>query len=978
MLKKILIVLGVVVIVLLAAAFIIPIVFKDDIKAAIDKQLAKSINADVVFDADKFSLSLFRNFPQVTAEMRDFGIFNREPFAGEVLFAAEQLEVEVNLKDILFGDQLRIKGIRIVNPIVNIQVLEDGRANYDIAISSEEEEEEEAGSFSFSIDHWEVLSGDITYDDKSIPFSMSLLSVTHSGSGDFTQDEFDLNTKTQADTLTVTYDGIEYLTNKRAEVEAVITISEEYSKYTFKENITRINDFVMNVDGWFKMNDDNYAMDLTYGSPENTFKSLLSLVPGMYTESFSNIQTEGELTFNGLVKGTYSETQLPAFQLNLKVSDAMFKYPDLPTAVNNINLDMTVDNKDGIIDNTTIDLQKFHLDFGSNPFDARAKITRMYPTDVDANVIAKLNLAEISTMFPVQGLDLKGNYAINLTAKGVYDSLKKTIPSIDAVMSLANGYVKTTEFPLPLEDLKFNASVKNASGRMEETFIGVKDFAMMMDGERFTADLALQNLENYTWDLKAKGGIDLEKMTKIFPLDGMTVAGKVKADLVTKGKMSDLEAERYDRLPTSGTASLAGFKYTSTELPYAVTVSQAQLVFDPRKIELSQVKGTVGKSDFAVQGSVANYIGYLFGKNELLKGSMSFNSDLLDLNEFMEDSGETTTETEEYGVIPVPQNIDFVLKSGIKTVKLMDLTMNNARGDIIVRDGIANLSGLTFDLLGGAFSVSGSYNTKDLEHPKYDFGLKIEHLALAQAASAFTLVKTFAPVAGLMSGDFSTDFKISGELLQNLMPNLTTVNGEGLVRVAQAFLKESQLVSGITSLTKLDNTNEVKLKDVLMSAHIKEGRLHVKPFNVKFGDYSTAVSGSTGIDGSINYNLKMDVPAGKLGTQFNSFITQYTGGKQDPNAMIPVNIDLGGTFLSPQPKLNMTEQKQQVEQAVTTAVKQEAEKKATELVTEILGGQKTDTTKTDSTKTAPAETKPKTVEEGVKTIQNLLKKKKNN
>jgi hypothetical protein len=977
MLKKILIVLGVVVIVLLAAAFIIPIVFKDDIKAAIDKQLAKSINADVVFDADKFSLSLFRNFPQVTAEMRDFGIFNREPFAGEVLFAAEQLEVEVNLKDILFGDQLRIKGIRIVNPIVNIQVLEDGRANYDIAISSEEVEEE-AGSFSFSIDHWEVLSGDITYDDKSIPFSMSLLSVTHSGSGDFTQDEFDLNTKTQADTLTVTYDGIEYLTNKRAEVEAVITISEEYSKYTFKENITRINDFVMNVDGWFKMNDDNYAMDLTYGSPENTFKSLLSLVPGMYTESFSNIQTEGELTFNGLVKGTYSETQLPAFQLNLKVSDAMFKYPDLPTAVNNINLDVTVDNKDGIIDNTTIDLQKFHMDFGSNPFDARAKITRMYPTDVDANVIAKLNLAEISTMFPVQGLDLKGNYAINLTAKGVYDSLKKTIPSIDAVMSLANGYVKTTEFPLPLEDLKFNASVKNASGRMEETFIGVKDFAMMMDGERFTADLALQNLENYTWDLKAKGGIDLEKMTKIFPLDGMTVAGKVKADLVTKGKMSDLEAERYDRLPTSGTASLAGFKYTSTELPYAVTVSQAQLVFDPRKIELSQVKGTVGKSDFAVQGSVANYIGYLFGKNELLKGSMSFNSDLLDLNEFMEDSGETTTETEEYGVIPVPQNIDFVLKSGIKTVKLMDLTMNNARGDIIVRDGIANLSGLTFDLLGGAFSVSGSYNTKDLEHPKYDFGLKIEHLALAQAASAFTLVKTFAPVAGLMSGDFSTDFKISGELLQNLMPNLTTVNGEGLVRVAQASLKESQLVSGITSLTKLDNTNEVKLKDVLMSAHIKEGRLHVKPFNVKFGDYSTAVSGSTGIDGSINYNLKMDVPAGKLGTQFNSFITQYTGGKQDPNAMIPVNIDLGGTFLSPQPKLNMTEQKQQVEQAVTTAVKQEAEKKATELVTEILGGQKTDTTKTDSTKTAPAETKPKTVEEGVKTIQNLLKKKKNN
>jgi hypothetical protein len=43
-------------VVLLAAAFILPIVFKDDIKAAIDKELAKSVNADVIYEADNFSL----------------------------------------------------------------------------------------------------------------------------------------------------------------------------------------------------------------------------------------------------------------------------------------------------------------------------------------------------------------------------------------------------------------------------------------------------------------------------------------------------------------------------------------------------------------------------------------------------------------------------------------------------------------------------------------------------------------------------------------------------------------------------------------------------------------------------------------------------------------------------------------------------------------------------------------------------------
>jgi len=973
--KKALIIVGLVIVVLLAAAFIVPIVFKDDIKAAIDTEIAKSVNADVVFDADKFSLTLFRNFPNVTAEMRDFGVINREPFAGEILFAAEQFEVEVNLGDLLFGSQMRLKGITIVRPQINVKVLEDGRANYDIAVPSTDTvtTAEASEDFSFGIDHWEIVAGDIVYDDKSIPFFTELKNVNHTGSGDFTQSVFDLKTKTTADTLSMGYAGDLYLSNKRAEIDMTISISEEYTKYTFKENNAKLNDFAMSFDGWFKMNESDYEMDISFKSPENTFKSLLSLVPGMYTENFNNLETSGELAFTGFAKGIYSDTQLPAFNVGLKVIDAMFKYPSLPTAITNINLDMIVDNKDGVIDNTVIDVKKFHMDFGSNPVDARALISRMYPTNVDANIAAKLNLAELGKMFPVEGLDMKGNYALNLTAKGVYDSLKKTIPSIEAAMSLANGYVKSAEFPLPLQDLHFNSTIKNASGKIAETFIAVNDFSMNMDGEKFSADLLLQNLDDYTWDVKATGGIDLEKITKIFPLEGMTLAGKVKADIQTRGKMSDVDAERYDRLPTSGVASLAGFKYTSKDLPYDVTMTKAEMVFDPKKIELKQVSGTIGKSDFDVTGSVNNYIGYLFGKGELLKGTMNFNSNLLDLNEFMTETEEAPVaeDTATYGVIPVPHNVDFLLKANVKTVKMMDYTMTNANGDVIVKDGIANLSGLRFNMLGGSFVVNGTYNTKDLAHPKYDLGLKIENLSLAQAATSFSIVKSFAPVAGLMQGSFSTDFKINGELLETMMPNLKTVGGDGLVKIAQASLKDSKLISGITSLTKLDNTSEVTMKDVLMSASIKQGRLSVKPFDVKFGDYKTTVAGSTGIDGSLDYKLKMDVPAGKLGSQFNSFIS---GGKSDPNANVPVTIGLGGSFLKPSPTLLMDEQKQQVKDAATAVVKEEAKKQADKLIGDLLGKPKTDSTGTDSTKTTTPADKLK--KDAANKIQDLLKKKK--
>jgi hypothetical protein len=411
------------------------------------------------------------------------------------------------------------------------------------------------------------------------------------------------------------------------------------------------------------------------------------------------------------------------------------------------------------------------------------------------------------------------------------------------------------------------------------------------------------------------------------------------------------------------------------------------------------LNGTIGKSDFNVTGSVLNYLGYVFGENETIKGSVNFGSNLLDLNEFMteEETPAAEEDTASFGVIPVPDNIDFVLNSNIKSVKMMDFNITNAAGDIIVKNGVANLSGLKFNMLGGSFVVDGTYNAKDVAHPKYDLALKIENVSMKEAASASSIVQTYAPIAGLMNGKFSTDFALKGELGQDMMPNLATLNGGGLVKIAQAALKQSKLISGITSLTKLENTDEVTMKDVLMSAKLTDGKLSVQPFDVKFGNYKTTVAGATSLDGTIDYTLKMDVPAGKLGAEFNSFVSRYSSNKADGNTNIPLTIGVGGKYDSPVPKLVMDSQKEQAKEAAVNAAKEEGAKalqkavkgtEAEKALNKILGGSKKDSTATGdtATTTTPAipnkeevkeEVQQKVEDEAKKKIQNLLKRKKN-
>src|SRR5882672_11270916 len=179
-LKKILMGFAALIGLIVIAAIVLPIVFKGKIKEMVDKEIAKTVNADVVFDVNNFSLSVFRHFPNITVEVKELGVFNRAPFEGVHLFVVERFDVVLNLKDVLFGDQLRVKGITLVRPQINVKVLKDGRANYNITYPSKDTiKSTEPSNFSFAIDYWSIEDGELVYDDATMPFYMALGELNH-------------------------------------------------------------------------------------------------------------------------------------------------------------------------------------------------------------------------------------------------------------------------------------------------------------------------------------------------------------------------------------------------------------------------------------------------------------------------------------------------------------------------------------------------------------------------------------------------------------------------------------------------------------------------------------------------------------------------------------------------------------------------------------------------------------------------------
>ena len=890
---------------LIGFAVAVPFLFKGKIKAEIDKQIALYVDAQVNFRTEDFSLSVFKEFPHLTASLDNFSVVNNAPFKGDTLTSIGSFRITVDIWSV-FGEQMKINKISLIKPRIFAKVNKDGKANWDIVrpqpIDTTKKIEDTSSKFSLAIKKWEIKEGLIVYDDRTIPTKLTLQNLNHEGSSNLEADVFDLYSETKIDKFSFAFDGTEYLSDKQLEADVTLGMDLKQFKFTFKQNKILLNDFGLKFDGFIAMPDTNITMDMKYATTSTEFKTLLSLVPGVYTESFKDVKASGKIAFEGDVKGTYNAQQMPAFHLGLLVENGFFQYPAVPSPVNNINIDLKVGTDDGVLENLKVALKKFHIDFGQNPIDATALLQGISRMNIQANAKAKLNLAELSKIFPMPGLTMAGIFSLDGNAKGIYDG--KQMPFVNAAMSLQNGYIKSKEFPEPLEKLNLQATAQS-DGTLRNSEFALQNFSMSLQNEPFSANAIFKNFEDINFDVKAKGVIDLTKITKIYPLEGMKLSGRIKGNIASEGKMSDIEKAQYEKITNSGDINLKDFVYETTDMP-VVKISDAHLQFNPKEMILEKFEGSAGRSDMSLTGNLSNYLGYLF-RDETIKGKFVFKSKKFDVNEWLSDSPtpEQPTQDVPMTVVVIPKNIDFLLSSSIEEVIYDNLSLKTLQGDILVKEGKISLGNGVFNTLGGDFSLTGTYDTQDENKPKFDFDFGIKNLEIGEASKKFVTIKQLAPVAENVAGKFSTKFKLSGDLGQDMMPLFNTLSGEGVLTVLEGVIQDVPLMNRIAEEIKMPELKKARFQDLLTTAKVKNGRFLVDPYDVKIDKYVMNVAGSNGIaDGSLEYTLKMDVPAEKAGQQLNQLVKSQIGASTSFDK-VPLIISVGGTYTKPQIKLSI-------------------------------------------------------------------------
>jgi hypothetical protein len=787
---------GGIILLLLLLLFIIPLVFKESLRTKVEQAMESSLNARIKFE--DYSLSFFRNFPNLSFSLEGLTVTGISKFDNDTLASVGSFDLVFNLSSIFGKKGYEVKSIRVGRAAVKALVLKDGSVNWDIVKPSDETEQqpETVASSELKVLLKKVVFSEssLSYMDEESDIQALLADLDFSLSGDMTASETDLQITAKSTAFSLVMDSVRYMNRAVVEAEIGLEANLDSMKFTFRENWLSVNDLKVNFAGEISMPGDNISMNLSFKTPETSFRSLLSLIPAIYTKDYKDIRTEGEFRLNGSLTGTYSEADstMPDFSAILEVNKGSLSYPELPGKITGINIksDLFIDGT--VMDRSEVNIDLLHLELAGNPFDMKF-------------------------------------------------------------------HLRT-----PVSDPDFSGS--------------------------------------------ASGHLDLAALGEALPLNDMSLSGIIDLSLEMSGKMSALDNKQYEYFRASGGLGIKDIDAAVKGYP-EVKIGKASFRFTPEYAQLDDAEFTVGaKSDFKLSGRLANYIPYIF-RNKTVRGSLNMHSriiDVPDLLSYMEPDTMAVSDTGSLALVRVPENIDFTFDAGADVFRYGKIEGKNAKGHLAIKNGILSIRDTGMELLDGILSADADYDTRDSLKPLMKADINMKDIAVKEAFNTFNSVKALVPAAGGIDGQVSLQLGFQSLLGRDMMPVTRTISGEGKLRSEEITLVKSETFNKVKDILKLGDKYSNTFRDVNISFRIDDGRIYVSPFDIRTGNLKMNISGDQGIDQSMNYLVKTEMPRSDLGSSVNSLIDNLSaqasafGIAFKPSDVIRVNLRVKGTFAKPE------------------------------------------------------------------------------
>jgi len=472
--------------------------------------------------------------------------------------------------------------------------------------------------------------------------------------------------------------------------------------------------------------------------------------------------------------------------------------------------------------------------------------------DTDIQTVLTLLPEDFSGQFREYQSD--GEVYFTFNVKGEM-SVKK-----DPLFSIAFGCADATVFHPSYNSRITNANLEGSFATpsfssMADARLFLKNVKGELNGLPFEADFGLSNFDNPVIDLVFKGDLDAKSIMSFYPIPGVNeMSGMVKADVSFAGEVGLLKKRATaQQVRATGTLNLADLHLSLGNRPVIISGLNGSLQFNNNDLALSDCKGTVGESDFVLNGLFKNSVTFLLFENQPIGIEADLQSKFLDLDELFGIAfGDQKSGEYAFGISP---NLHLNFNCSIGALKYRRFAPRKIAGNLLIKNQMAVSRKLSFNAMGGSITLDGIVDAKNPKAIDVVSGFKLNSVYID---SLFYVFENFDQdfiqdkhLKGQATADINTEMNLNEKL--NLYP-------ETLVADISAVIKHGELnnFEPLKSLNRyLDDEGLSRLRfgDLKNDIHIENKVIIVPQMEISSNVTTIQLSGTHNFDGHIDYRV---------------------------------------------------------------------------------------------------------------------------
>jgi uncharacterized protein involved in outer membrane biogenesis len=443
----------------------------------------------------KISLSLFDKFPQLAIKFDQIRISGANAADKRPLAVAKKLYGTFDLRD-LWSGRYTVSRVYLEEADVLLTVDEDGLENFDIFRRGEKSStipKEDAG---FDIQRIILKNVHVRYERgrKKIECYEVLardLTARLSTQGG----ETDIALEGDLTTQHLLIDNRAYFKNKQLAIKSELRYRQSTRELTIHPSDLTINRGAFTIQGRYTHLTNSYV-DLAVRSHHTDVQTLLSLLPEETSRKLGNYQSQGELFFNGTVKGKVNGGASPHVQIHFGCKDATLIHPSSGKRIESVSLTGKYDN--GRLQNLTtskLSLKNIQGNLAGRAFSGNFSVLNFENPSLVFDLTGAADVASLLAFYPVEKIErASGEIALQVSFDGKMSDLKAE-RLIQYVRTSGEITVKDLQFKLRGTRLLFDAF--NGNFHFRRSDLQVNNFSGRAGSSDFTLNGYFKNIMAY-------------------------------------------------------------------------------------------------------------------------------------------------------------------------------------------------------------------------------------------------------------------------------------------------------------------------------------------------------------------------------------------------------------------------------------------------------------------------------------------------